>query len=105
MKAILKYKQPDTVKELRLFLPIVNFYRRLLKNVVTIHSPLNDLIKGSTRNDKRLIIWTPETNHVFEKAKHNLAEATLLVHYKPGNPLTLTTDAFDVAVGFCLEQL
>lgn len=104
VEAICNLKRPTTVKELRQALGIFNFYRRFLKNSATTQAPLNEFLKGSKKNDTRTIDWTTETINAWESCKTDLANATLLVHFKPNAPLSITTDASDVAIGASLEQ-
>lgn len=46
VRAVLKWPQPTTVKELQRFLGFTNFYRRLIRNFITIASPLTTMVKG-----------------------------------------------------------
>ena len=104
VQAILEYKLPTTIQDLRTFLGMVNFYRRHLKNAAQTQAPLHELLKGAKKKDKRPVPWTDETRTQFEKCKADLAEAALLSFPKPGLPLVLCTDASDWAVGAVLQQ-
>ncbi|XP_037919513.1 uncharacterized protein K02A2.6-like [Hermetia illucens] len=97
VEAICNLKRPTTVKELRQALGIFNFYRRFLKNSATTQAPLNEFLKGSKKNHTRTIDWTTETINAWESCKTDLANATLLVHFKPNAPLSITTDASDLS--------
>ena len=104
ISAMQQFPKPKTVKDLRRFLGMLNFYRRFLKKAAEAQAPLHAYLKGDKKNDKTPIQWTPETEAVFERCKGELARATLLVHPADYAPLRLTTDASDVAIGAVLEQ-
>ncbi|GFR11987.1 retrovirus-related Pol polyprotein from transposon opus [Trichonephila clavata] len=75
---ILSYKLPETIRELRTFLELINFYRRYLKDAAKNQAILHEYLKGSKKNDKTKILWTEEAKENFEKCKQDLAHATLL---------------------------
>ena len=47
--------------------------------------------------------WGREQDLAFACVKKQLADSTALIHFSPGLPLRLTTDASDAAVGAVLE--
>lgn len=102
--AILNYKLPSTLQDLRTFLGMVNFYRRYLKGAAETQAPLHELLKGAKKKDKRKVPWTEETIQKFEKCKSDLANAALLTFPQPDCPLCLHTDASDWAIGAVLQQ-
>ncbi|GFW39744.1 hypothetical protein TNCV_4522341 [Trichonephila clavipes] len=52
-KAILNYKLPETIHDLRTFLGMINFYRRYLKDAAKTQAPLHELLKGAKKKDRR----------------------------------------------------
>lgn len=74
--AINAFPKPTSIKQLRAFLGMVNFYRRLLPATAEIHS-----CNINSRADV-----------AFTKMKDSLSDATLLV---ANAPLSLTVDASD----------
>jgi hypothetical protein len=104
VSAINNFPRPETVKDLRRFLGIVNFYRRFVKNAASIQAPLHAFLKHSRKNDKTCIQWTTDSESAFAKCKSALSEAALLAHPLMDAPLRLTTDASDSAIGGVLEQ-
>lgn len=104
VEAIVKYKKPERINELRKFLGIINYYRRCLKNAAHDQAILNEYLKDSRKNDKRLIDWTATAEEAFNRCEQELAHVTKLAHLAPSVPLILTTDASDTAVGATLEQ-
>ncbi|XP_037928948.1 uncharacterized protein LOC119663416, partial [Teleopsis dalmanni] len=105
VQAVRDFPLPATVKQLRQFLGMVNFYRPFLRNAVQNQQRLFHLTPGNRKNDKSVISWTPEDVEVFEACKNDLAQATLLNFMALDAQLTLTTDASDVAVGAVLQQV
>ncbi|UYV64354.1 hypothetical protein LAZ67_3000369 [Cordylochernes scorpioides] len=104
VQAIVDYKKPETVQDLRRFLGMLNFYRRFLKNAAEDQAILNDLLKASKKNDKRPIPWTEEAEQKFIKCKTELSKAALLTFPDPECPLALFTDASDRAMGAVLQH-
>ncbi|GFW79417.1 hypothetical protein TNCV_2478241 [Trichonephila clavipes] len=64
--AILSYKLPETIRDLRTFLGLINFYRRYLKDAAKNQAILHEYLKGSRKNDKTKILWTEEAKENFE---------------------------------------
>ncbi|GFU76012.1 retrovirus-related Pol polyprotein from transposon opus [Trichonephila clavipes] len=105
VQAIINYKLPETIHDLRTFLGMINFYRRYLKDAAKTQAPLHELLRGAKKKDRRKVHWTDDTRRSFEKCKADLAEAALLSFPRSGLPLSFCTDASDFAVGAVLQQL
>ncbi|GFV60054.1 uncharacterized protein K02A2.6 [Trichonephila clavipes] len=105
VQAILNYKLPETIHDLRTFLGMINFYRRYLKDAAKTQASLHELLRGAKKKDRRKVHWTDDTRRSFEKCKTDLAEAALLSLPRSGLPLSLCTDASDFSVGAVLQQL
>lgn len=104
VEAIQKFQKPRTVKDLRQFLGMLNFYRSYLRNAASVQAPLHLYLKDSRKNDKRIIAWTAEAETAFENAKSILANATMLAHPCASAKTRLVTDASDFAMGAALKQ-
>lgn len=100
---ILSYKRPSSAKGLRLFLGMLNFYRRFIPGASDVQGPLSDLLVPNLKG-KALINWTPEAVSAFEKCKEKLATATLLAHPCDYARLAIVRDASNTAVGATLQQ-
>ncbi|GFQ97786.1 transposon Tf2-9 polyprotein [Trichonephila clavata] len=101
---ILNYPQPKTIKKLRRFLGLLNFFRRFLPRAAHNQTHLNDFLKGSKRNDKRKINWSEQAKSEFQNCKALLANTTLMVHPNPNANLVFQIDASDFAIGGALFQ-
>uniref|UniRef100_A0A5S6QHD9 RNA-directed DNA polymerase n=1 Tax=Trichuris muris TaxID=70415 RepID=A0A5S6QHD9_TRIMR len=99
--AIKLFPRPKTVKQLRQFLGMVNFYRRFSPNLAVTLRPLDALVAKATNN----ILWPQDAVNAFNEAKSTLSNATLLEHPKPTAMLALMVDASDQAMGAVLQQL
>jgi hypothetical protein len=75
VEAVEKRSPPTTIKELQVFLGLVNFYRRFLPGVAVTLRPLTDALRCSRPASEQLI-WTPEMEASFVAAKAALGRAT-----------------------------
>ncbi|CAH8611522.1 unnamed protein product [Dicrocoelium dendriticum] len=102
-QAIMDYPLPQSVKNLRRFLGMVNYYGRFIDNCAAVLQPLTDLLKG---NPKKFII-TPEAETAFVAIKQKLSQVTSLSYLDTDEKATLVlkTDASQSAVGAVLQQL
>lgn len=103
VQVIRDFPQPITLRKLREFLGLVNFYHRFIPRCADILSPLNALLRGTSTNSHTLQ-WNPAALAAFQEAKNALAQATFLVHPKPDAPVNVMTDASDVAIEAVLQQ-
>lgn len=103
VKQILELPQPKTISELRRFLAMLNFYRRFIPNAAKTQAILNDFLKDSKKNDKRLIVWNEESLKAFEKSKSDLANSATLAYFPKNQPISITVDASDVSIGAVLQ--
>ena len=90
---------PKDVTQLRAFLGMLNYYHRFLPDVATILEPLHELLRK-----RRTWKWNREQQEAFEKAKHLLQSADLLVHFDPDMKLILASDASNYGIGAVLSR-
>ncbi|KAH9586005.1 hypothetical protein MS3_00007070 [Schistosoma haematobium] len=100
VQAIKEYNEPSSLKELKAFLGLVNFYRRFIPHAAERLRPLTDLLRG---NPRRLEI-NDSARTAFTEIKTALAQATLLAHPDPSATLSIAVDASDVAIGAVMQQ-
>ena len=103
VSAVVDFPLPTSIRQLRRYLGLVNFYRRFIPSCAHIVQPLTDILKGKKQN--KTIQLTHAEIEAFNASKAALAKATLLCHPVQNAPLSLTTDASNVAVGGVLQQL
>lgn len=101
--AVSNFPKPETAKQLRKFLGMLNFYRIFIPKAADFQAPLNDLLNGSIKGNAP-IIWNTEAEKAFYECKTSLANATLLAHPDTDAPLAIISDASDFAIGAALQQ-
>jgi len=90
---------PKTVKELKSFLGMVEFYGRFIPNLSHIREPLSRLTR-KTEN----FIWSKEAANSFQKLKQILSNQPVLSMFNPGKKISLKCDASPVACAAVMEQ-
>ena len=101
--AITDYPQPQSRRQLRTFLGLVNFYHRFIPGCARILQPLNAML-STTHGRASALLWDDATTAAFTQIKQALATATLLAHPKSDALTSIMTDASDSAVGAVLQQ-
>lgn len=104
VKAFQEYDRPKTVKELRRFLGVLNFYRHFLPSAAKHQVVLNDYLKQSKKNDKTPINWNNEAIQSFLLCKYNLVNAATLLHPRINSTISLEVNASNYAIGGVLQQ-
>ncbi|MES9904503.1 MAG: reverse transcriptase domain-containing protein [Sedimenticola sp.] len=94
------FPQPKTVKNVRSFLGMSNYYRKFIHNYSRIAAPLNALLKKDV-----VFAWTDECQVSFDTLKHLLTSSPVLAFPNFETPFTLAVDASDVSIGYVLGQL
>jgi hypothetical protein len=77
----------QTIRQLRKFLGMLNFYRPFLPNAATTQAPLLSLLAGPRTRGSQPIDWTPELRQAFENCKAGLSRAAKLAHPAGAAPL------------------
>ena len=103
VEVVCQFPMPNSVRQLREFLGLINFYHRFVTRCAHTLQPLNALLSGS-RGPAQQLVWAEEAVAAFTQAKEALASASLLNHPKPSAPTCIVTDASDTAVGAVLQQ-
>ena len=64
VEAIREFKRSQTVKGLRQFLGMINFYRRFIPGAARAQAPLNDLLQGNAKG-RAPVTWNPAADAAF----------------------------------------
>lgn len=104
VEAITNFSAPKTVRELRRFLGMINFYRRFIPNAASDQAPLNALLIGSVKGSQP-VNFSEKEHRAFQTCKENLCKAAMLAHPDGDAQMALVTDASDTAIGAVLQQL
>ncbi|UYV60514.1 hypothetical protein LAZ67_1001391, partial [Cordylochernes scorpioides] len=105
VKAILEYKKPKTVHELRIFLGMLNFYRTFLNNAAETQAILHEYLRGAKKKDRSEIKWTEEAVVQFEQCKQALANTALLAYPDTELPISLSNGTEIVTYGTKVRNL
>jgi len=81
---------------------MVNFYHRFICHGAQLMHPLFKVLAGKPKPGD--FSWSKEMEHTFVATKNALANAAMLVHPNPGAPLSIYSDASEIAVGAILQQ-
>ncbi|CAH8519923.1 unnamed protein product [Schistosoma margrebowiei] len=100
VQAIKEYNVPSSLKELKAFLGLVNFYRRFIPHAAERLRPLTDLL----RDNPRRLEMNDSARTAFTEIKTALAQATLLAYPDPSATLSIAVDASDVVIGAVMQQ-
>ena len=100
MKAVQNFPLPQSVKNVRSFLGLESFYRRVVPHFADIAKPLTQL----TKKDK---IWdrNQECQESFDELKSKLSNTPVLAFPDFKVQFILTTDALTVGLGVVLSQV
>lgn len=119
VKAIQDFPSPTQITQANRFRGMINYYHRFIphlsEHLAPIHTHLAQFAekkkksKGPQNEKKKLLkpkdfFWPPNCQVALEKAKEALASATLLALPHPDAPISIATDASEIAVGSVLQQ-
>ena len=74
IEAVVNWKPPKNVSEVRSFLSLVGYYRKFVEGFSRIAAPLNKLTRKDVKYD-----WVDACQQSFEKLKGRLTSAPVLV--------------------------
>lgn len=99
VEAIKRYPTPKSVTEIRAFLGLVGYYRRLIIDFAKIAHPLTALTKKNVRYE-----WSEECQQAFDTLRLALTEEPILQYPNLEKPFSLFVDASGYALGAVLCQ-
>ncbi|VDH94009.1 protein SFI1, partial [Mytilus galloprovincialis] len=97
--AVSEYPIPKSVKQLRSFLGMCNYYRKFIQNYSKICSSLTTLLKKDVKFD-----WTTKQDDAFNTLKQKLTTAPILAFPDFEKEFFLSIDASDSAIDYVLGQ-
>ena len=100
VRAIRVMSVPKNVKEVRMFLGMVGYYRRFLDKFADMTEPLTALLKKGNK-----FRATERVVESVENCKKALCTAPILKFPNFGRPFVVTTDASQEALGAVLSQI
>lgn len=99
LMTIKHFPVPTTVRKLKRFLGLANYYRTFIDNFSHIVLPLTELTKSKTK-----FKWTSDTQNAFDLIKSKLLSDVMLSHPNFDKQFYLNTDGSTTAVGAALLQ-
>lgn len=99
ISAVKEFPVPRTVKHVRSFLGLCNYYRKFVFNFAKIAAPLNNLTRKNT-----VFHWDDNCQQAFDTLKTALTEAPILAYPDFTIPFDLYVDASDEGIGMVLGQ-
>ncbi|KAG8496459.1 hypothetical protein CXB51_007559 [Gossypium anomalum] len=99
ISAIVDWKPPKNVTEVRSFLGLAGYYRRFVNGFSIIAAPITKLLRKDVKFE-----WTEECQQSFEELKKLLTEAPVLVQPESGKEFVVYSDASLNGLGCVLMQ-
>lgn len=96
---IVRWPKPTCVTEISQFVGMIQYYRRYLRGLSEIISPMNQLKKKNVP-----FIWGPDQDNAFQKCKELLVGQHVLIHPDFTKTFILFTDASNTGIGGVLSQ-
>ncbi|KAK5842666.1 hypothetical protein PVK06_005048 [Gossypium arboreum] len=97
--AIVDWRPPRNVTEVRSFLGLAGYYRRFVKGFSTIATPMTKLLQKDVKFE-----WTEKCQKSFDQLKAYLTEAPILVQPESGKEFVIYSDASLLGLGCVLMQ-
>lgn len=105
IQPIVNYKKPETVRDVRRLVGLVNWYRRFIPNAAELMAPLTNIIRDEGPTSMKKIRWTDEAATAFESVKEVLSSEPIIAMADYDLPFKIYTDASLVAGSAILTQV
>ena len=99
IEAVMNWKPPRYVTEVRNFLGLAGYYRRFVQGFLVIASSLTRLLWKGIKFE-----WTNKCQNGFEQLKGMLVELPVLIQPTLGKDYTMYNDASGIGLGCVLMQ-
>ena len=99
VRAIAEMPAPTTVKQIRSFVGMVNYYAKTIPGYARVSEPL---VKLTRKNQP--FVWGPDQQQAFDNLKQLLMSNEVMAYPCTDRPYKLYTDASDTCVGGILVQ-
>ena len=99
IEAIVSWKPPQNVTEVRSFLGLAGYYRRFVKGFSVIASSLTKLLQKEV-----MFVWDDKCQSSFDQLKKILMEAPMLTQLTSGREYALYSDASNIGLGYVMKK-
>ena len=99
VEAVVNWKRPSSVTEIRSFLGLAGYYRRFVQGFSSIAAPLTKLTRKNVP-----FVWTDHCEESFQELKKRLTTAPVLTLPSGSGGFVIYTDASNVGLGCVLMQ-
>ncbi|GFT91130.1 retrovirus-related Pol polyprotein from transposon 297, partial [Nephila pilipes] len=96
---MIDWPRPETMHELRSFLGLCTYYRRLVRNFSTIARPLHKLTEAKSNFNR-----TEDCKKSFNSLKQTLTTSPVLTYHRTDEDFILDTDASNDGIRAVLSQ-
>ena len=100
VRSIVEAQPPENVTQLKVYLCMLNYYGRFLKQLSHELHPLHQLLRKDTKWK-----WGNSQQQYFETSKKMITSAKVLAHYNPELQLVLQCDALTYGLGSVLSHI
>ena len=100
IEAITRYERPKSVSDVREFVGMANFYRKLFDHFSEQLEPLTRLTKKNFP-----FVWTEEQEKCFTETKRRILSFPILIHYDPSLPIEVHCDASGIGIGASIGHI
>ena len=102
VKALQDLKSSTSLRQLRPFLGLLNYYGRFIPHCADLLSPLSDLLRNRKKKTEQFLLNDIQLK-AFNQVKQKLATTSLLAHPVPDAQFSLVVDASGTAIGAVLQ--
>ncbi|KAK9153378.1 hypothetical protein Sjap_000858 [Stephania japonica] len=99
IRAIIDWRTPETVSDIRSFLGLAGYYRRFVQDFSLIAAPMTRLTKKDVKFE-----WSEDCEAAFLELKRKLTSAPVLALPETGKGFSVYTDASETGLGCVLMQ-
>ena len=106
IEAITEWPEPESARDILVFLGFAGFYRRFVRGFLQLAAPLTDLTRGAKKGETRpTFVFNEQAREAFETLKRVFTTAPVLEHYNWEAPLVMETNASKAGAGGVLSQI
>lgn len=102
IRKVMDCQKPKTIKELRSFLGLANYFRQHIDKYGSAVQPLYNLLKKA---DEKMLCWTEDAHAAWDRVRSAIAVCPKLYFLEPSAEVFVDTDASDFGIGAHLYQI